>query len=168
MTETLPAPPPLTPAAAGMWESYLRTLPTDHPHRRATPDVVSFGDSPALADELAALVVDGRKRATASLPVEFTALGQPLPRPGDLSVVTRGDGEPVAIIVLTEVREVPFAAVDTAFAAAEGEGDGSLAWWQTAHRGYFDRIVQRLGGTAFDETTVVLCQCFRVLWRGAP
>jgi len=32
---------------------------------------------------------------------------------------------------------VPFGAVDAAFAAAEGEGDRSLAWWQAAHTAYF-------------------------------
>ncbi|PYM31010.1 MAG: ASCH domain-containing protein, partial [Candidatus Rokuibacteriota bacterium] len=31
----------------------------------------AFGDSPALAKELAALVLAGHKRATASLPVQF-------------------------------------------------------------------------------------------------
>jgi uncharacterized protein YhfF len=150
--------------AHACWERYVATLPAAHPHRARPPDVFAFGDSPALADELAALVEAGRKRATASLPVEFSLEGLPLPAPGDVSVVTRADGTPVAIIELTEVRHVPFHAVDAAFARDEGEGDGSLAWWQAAHRRYFGRVCARVG-ERFDETAPVICQRFRLLGR---
>jgi uncharacterized protein YhfF len=152
---------PLTPTS--FWQRYLDSLPAAHPHRGARPDAFAFGDSAPLADELAALVLAGRKRATASLAVEFTALGDPLPAAGDLSIVLRGDQTPVAIIERTEVREVPFRAVDEAFAAREGEGDGTLAGWREAHREYFTRVCARLGG-AFGEDTPVLCQGFRLLW----
>lgn len=127
------------------------------------PDIFAFGDSPDLSDELAALVLSGRKRATASLPIEFTSSGDPLPAVGGVSIVTRADGHPVAIIEVTEVRHIPFASVDETFAAAEGEGDGSLAWWRAAHRIYFTRVCARLGGS-FDDATVVICQRFRLLW----
>jgi uncharacterized protein YhfF len=153
--------------AAAFWHAYLATLPAEHPHRRARPDVFAFGDSPTLADQLAALVEAGRKRATASLPVEFAVEGLPLPAAGDVSIVTRGDGSPVAVIELVEVRWVPFQEVDAAFAAEEGEGDGTLAWWQAAHRNYFGRVCARQGAS-FDETTPVICQRFRTLWRRGP
>src|SRR5262249_36984325 len=116
----------MTENAKIFWQRYLATLPGEHPHRHARPDAFSFGDSPALADPPAALVRVGRKRATTSLPVEFTSLGLPLPGVGDVSVVTRADGTAVAIIELVEVRHVPFQAVDAAYAADEGEGDGTL------------------------------------------
>jgi len=154
---------PLTEAAANFWQRYLGTLSDGHPHHRAAPDTFAFGDSPALADELAALVVAGRKRATASLPAEFTFPGLPLPKSGDVSIVTRADGVPVAIIELVEVRQVPFQEVDAAFAADEGEGDGTLASWQAAHRKYFGRVCARQGGE-FGETTLVICQRFRLAW----
>src|SRR5439155_1140188 len=119
--------------AAAFLRSYLTRLPADHPHHRARVTAFAFGDSPALAKELAALVLAGHKRATASLPVQFEADGAPLPEAGDVSIVTLGDGTPVAIIETTEVRLLPFGAVDAAFAAAEGEGDRSLVWWRAAH-----------------------------------
>lgn len=153
----------MTEGAEAFWKDYLGTLPAAHPHRNARPDVFSFGDSPRLADELGALVQAGRKRATASLPVEFTSEGLPLPVAGDVSIVTRGDGAPVAIIETVEVRHTPFQAVDAAFAAHEGEGNRTLAWWQAAHREYFSRVSARLGGK-FEETTPVICQRFRVIW----
>ena len=147
------------------WKRYLDTLAADHPHRNGTASVLSFGDSPALADELVELVLLGRKRATTSLPIEFTSQGERLPAAGDVSIVTRADNSPVAVIELVEVRLIAFQAVDAAFAAIEGEGDGSLEWWRAAHRRYFRRVCERLGGQ-FDDATPVLCQVFRVVWPG--
>ena len=155
----------MTETAAAFWQRYVDTLPTEHPHRHAQPDAFAFGDSAALANELAALVQAGRKRATASLPVEFNAVGLPLPAVVDVSIVMLADGTPVAIIELVEVLHVPFQAVDAAFAGDEGEGDGSLAWWRAAHLRYFGRVCAKLGGN-FDETTPVICQRFRLLWTG--
>jgi len=151
---------------AEFWQRYVATLPEGHPHTRARVDAFSFGDSPGLAAELAELVWQGRKRATASLAVEFTSQGAALPRAGDVSVVTQADGTPVAIIELTEVRELPFRDVDAGFAAEEGEGDGSLEFWRTAHREYFSRTCARLGGR-FDDATPVICQKYKVLLRHA-
>lgn len=148
------------------WQGYVNTLPAEHPHRRARPDAFSFGDTPALADELGALVKTGRKRATASLPVEFTSAGDPLPAVGDLGIVLSGSGIPLAIIELSEVRELPFRDVDAAFAAEEGEGDATLEGWRDAHRAYFGRVSAR-AGLRFDETTTVICQRFRLVWTGA-
>jgi uncharacterized protein YhfF len=155
----------LNESLEAFWQGYVRTLPPEHPHKRTRPDVFAFGNSPALANELAGLVQAGRKRATTSLSIEFTSVGLPLPRAGDVSIVTLADGAPAVIIELVEVRHIPFRLVDAAFAADEGEGDGSLAWWQAAHRRYFGRVCARLGGK-FDETTVVICQRFRLLWGG--
>jgi uncharacterized protein YhfF len=155
----------MTAPAEAFWKGYLDTLPVEHLHRHARPDVFAFGDSPSLADELAVLMQIGRKRATASLPAEFTAVGLPLPAVGDVSVVTRADGSPVAIIELTEVRRIPFQAVDAGFAAAEGEGDRTLAWWRTAHRDYFSRVAAKLG-CEFHENAPVICQRFRLVWCG--
>ena len=153
----------MTETAADFWQRYVGTLPAEHAHRHARPVAFAFGDSPALADELAALVQAGRKRATASLSVEFTSVGLALPAAGDVSIITLANGVPVAVIELIEVRHVPFQAVEATFAADEGEGDGSLAWWQAAHRTYFGRVCARLGGE-FDEMITVICQRFRLVW----
>lgn len=123
-------------SAAAFWTTYLATLPPDHPHRRARVSVFAFGDSAALARELAVLVRAGQKRATASLPVEFTAAGDPLPTVGDVDIVTLADGEPVCIIETTEVRLVA----------------------------YFGRVCGRLGGH-LDDATLILCRRFRLLYQ---
>ena len=46
-------------------------------------DVVAFGDSPAMADELGALVVKGPKRATAGLLRDYDSWREALPQVGE-------------------------------------------------------------------------------------
>ncbi|MBS0337820.1 MAG: ASCH domain-containing protein [Proteobacteria bacterium] len=145
------------------WAGFVRSLDPDDRRRTAKPDAFGFGGEGDLADKLAALVLAGRKRATASLVVEYTALGEPLPKAGDLSIILDGAGHPVAIIERTAVDLVPFGSVSEDFAACEGEGDGSLRYWREAHTRYFNSVVARLGGR-LDESTPVLCQRFRLVW----
>jgi uncharacterized protein YhfF len=151
-------------ACALAWRAYLSVLPSGHPHQVLEPDAFAFGDERELADELAALVITGQKRATTSLAVEFTSLNEALPEVGDVSIIVRGDGLPVAIIERTEVDTKPFDSVDDVFAAIEGEGDGSLAYWRAAHAQYFSAVCARLGGH-FNGQTPVICQVFHVVWR---
>src|SRR5690349_3422946 len=109
-------------AIVAFWQAFVESLPVDDPRRFAKPDAFGFGGNAQLADELAALVLAGRKRATASLPVEYSSLNEPLPKAGDLSIVLDGRGAPIAIIERTSVELVPFGDVDAEFAAYEGEG----------------------------------------------
>ncbi|MBZ0298893.1 MAG: ASCH domain-containing protein [Anaerolineae bacterium] len=146
------------------WQRYLDTLPPGHPHHQAAYSAWSFGDSPALADELGQLVVEGAKTATASAVWEYEHDGTPPPHVGELSVILAGDGTPLGILETTEVRTLTFNAVDSDFAAEEGEGDRSLAYWREAHRRYFSRVLPPIGRT-FDETMPVLCERFRVVFQ---
>ena len=63
-------PAAVSERAAALWRAYLAGLPPDHPHWTVRITEFSFGDSPAMADELAALVVSGRKQATATLAIQ--------------------------------------------------------------------------------------------------
>jgi uncharacterized protein YhfF len=148
------------------WAEFVESLAAGDPRRMARPDAFGFGGEGELADELAALVLAGKKRATASLPVEYTALGEALPKAGDMSIILNGTGDPVAIIERTSVDLVEFHAVDAKFAAHEGEGDGSLAYWRQAHTWYFSQVCEKLGGKLEDKT-LVLCQRFKVVWPPA-
>lgn len=93
-----------------------------------------FGDSPELADRLAALVVSGVKTATCSAAVHgFEA------EIGEQQVVLSGEGKPVAVIETRSLDILPFEAVTPQQAALEGEGDLSHAYWFDAHKAYFGR-----------------------------
>ncbi len=121
-----------------------------------------FGDSEEMADELAELVLEGKKRATAASRWSFEDEGKRLPVPGDLSIVTNWAGEPLCIIETTGVEIVPFRDVTEEFAATEGEGDGSLGYWRECHRDYFMRECAK-SGREFSEEMLIVCERFRVM-----
>lgn len=123
-----------------------------------------FDDNEASADSLAALVLAGTKRATASIVWSFEQEGKAPPKPGDLSVVTSWDGQPLCVIETTAVAIVAFDQVDEDFAATEGEGDASLAYWRRVHWDYFARECARIGLQPSLDMAV-LCERFRVVYR---
>ncbi|GAB2476798.1 ASCH domain-containing protein [Xylanimonas ulmi] len=128
------------------------------------PPAWSFGDSPALADELLALVLAGVKTATSSLAVEYGD-DEPAPQPGELSVVLDGAGAPQALIRTTAVDVVAFGAVTEEFARREGEGDGSLTSWRAEHEAYWRRSMPE--GHEFSPDLEVLCERFELLYPKA-
>jgi uncharacterized protein YhfF/RimJ/RimL family protein N-acetyltransferase len=145
------------------WTSFLETLGPNDTRRNATPDSFAFAGGGELADELLLLVLSRAKQATASLPIEYTATGEPLPKAGDLSIILDSQNRPAAIIERTSVEVVPFQDVGEEFAACEGEGDGSLHYWREAHTWYFNTVCERLGGK-FEPKTEILCQKFKLVW----
>ncbi|WP_333833907.1 ASCH domain-containing protein [Rubrimonas sp.] len=112
----------------------------------------AFGDSPALGDELAALVLAGRKRATCWPVAEGaqTAVGNRM-------VMLDGLGRPRAVLETVELVQLRFGDVDAAFAFDEGEGDRTLAAWRAAHRRYFTRRGE------FSEDLALWCERFRLV-----
>lgn len=119
------------------------------------PPAWSFGDDPALADQLLGLVLDGAKTATSTALVELERAGEPLPARGDLSILLDGGGHPGALIRTTEVATVPFDRVGADLAAAEGEDDRSLESWRTEHERYWRRVLPALGAEFAPDMPVV-------------
>jgi uncharacterized protein YhfF len=146
-----------------LWAAYVRVHPE---HATEEPPVEAFGDSPAMADELLALVLAGTKRATAGLVAAYDHDGDPLPRVGDHWVVTDGTGTERAVLRSREIRIGRLDSVDEQFARDEGEGDLTLEWWLTAHRAFFGREVERCGIAAPDgvDALDVVFERFDVVW----
>ncbi len=150
-------------AIAAFWHTYLAALPDEAPRPMFMPEAWHFCDNAADADELADLVLVGVKRATASLQWAYAGENDPLPQVGDLSIITNWDGDPLCIIVTTEVTITPFNAVSAEFAAAEGEGDRSLAYWRKVHWDFFSEECAEIGrGPA--EDMPVICERFKVVY----
>ncbi|HYD78170.1 MAG TPA: ASCH domain-containing protein [Paucimonas sp.] len=122
-----------------------------------------FCDNEQDAEELGQLVLAGTKRATASLLMAHEAEGKPLPEVGALSIVTNWSGEPLCVIETTRVDIVPFDQVTAEFAATEGEGDKSLAYWREGHWRFFSRECQQLGLEPSSDMLVV-CERFQVVY----
>lgn len=125
--------------------------------------VDAFGDSPEMHDELLALVLNGTKKATASLARWYTE--DELPRVGDLALITDGSGKPRCVIRTTQVDIIPVREVDADFAYAEGEGDRSHEYWITEHRKFWQREAAREGFEYSDDLDVV-CERFELVWAG--
>jgi len=146
----------------GFWSAF--TNASGEPDQSRFLEAFAFGDSEGLADELATLVLQGVKRATAGSLWVCQADGKRVPKPGDLSIVTNWIGQPLCIIETGGVQIVPFSEVTAEFAAAEGEGDLSLSFWRQAHTEYFTRECARIG-RAFGQSMPVICERFRVVYR---
>ena len=127
------------------------------------PPAWSFGDNPRLADELLELVLDGTKTATSSALAELEAAGEPVPRPGDLSILLDAEGHPRALIRTSRVDVVPLRDVTGEFAALEGEDDRTLVSWRREHERYFRRVLEP-AGVEFDESLPVALERFEVLY----
>ena len=113
----------------------------------------AFGDSPALADELLALVLAAKKTATCWAVSE----GDKGVVVGKRWIVKDGQGRPRAVLETVEVTRRRFEEVDAAFAHEEGEGDRSLAYWRRAHTDYFTRRGE------FQPGMEVYCERFRLV-----
>ena len=126
-------------------------------------DAFVFGDSPALADDLAALVIDGTKRATTALLADLAHRDEQVPSAGDLAIVLDGRQQPVAVIRTTDVQVAPLRTVDAAFAWDEGEGDRSLEYWLAEHERFFRGRCDELGLT-FSHDLLVVFERFELFW----
>lgn len=144
------------------FEAYWRAFRSSRPDTTVPDepdDVFTFGHTPAMADDLGALVVQDIKTATTSALGAYEA-GEPLPQVGELSIVLSGNGQALCVIETTEVRVLPFMEVDAVFAYDEGEGDRSLAYWREAHVRFFGATLPG----PFDEQMQVVCERFRLVW----
>ena len=153
------------PRAAELWQAFCRDNPEIDPN---TPyQAWYFGDSRELAGELLALVLADKKTATAALGWSIEAEPDEAPVLGGYSVITDFDGTPHCILQTTEIRTLPYDEVDPQFAADEGEGDLSLAYWREAHWRFFGRECGKLGREPELKMPVV-CERFRVVYRKEP
>ena len=116
-------------------------------------DRFPFGDGPELADELLALILEGKKTATCWSAVE----GLKGTEVGKRWVAEDGAGRTRAVLETVELTQRRFDQVDAAFARDEGEDDRTLASWRIAHERYFTR------NTGFAPDMLLWCERFRLI-----
>jgi len=135
-------------------EAHLGTL-----GEAVAPRTRSFGETPELADDQLASVLDGSKTATSGLESEYVDANEPLPRPGDLAIVVDGTGAPRALIRTEEVAVVPFGEITAMQVTAEGEWDRTLDSWRAEHRSAWET-----DGHVVDDATPVVLERFKVVF----
>jgi len=114
---------------------------------------IEFGTKGEFRDELIALILQGKKKATTgTLEWDYQANSEPIEFVGEKLAVLNNDGEQVATIQVTRVDVVRFADVPDEFALAEGEGDLSGDEFRKGHMRYWTK----LGLTINEDTEIVL------------
>ncbi|CAM5218055.1 putative protein YhfF OS=Ureibacillus acetophenoni OX=614649 GN=SAMN05877842_102398 PE=4 SV=1 [Ureibacillus acetophenoni] len=116
-----------------------------------------------LANELLQLVLDGQKKATASSLWSYEIQGNPLPKVGDLSIVTDWEGTPRCVIQTTAVTIIPFSEVTYDLCKREGEDD-TLESWQRGHIRFYKSEGSSIG-YEFHEDMPVVFEDFEVVYK---
>lgn len=145
------------------WQRFLKVNPRNQ-SALTYEDAWSFGDTPQMADELAALVLAGKKTATTSAAALYEIEQEALPQSGTYSVLLDGSDVPRAVLYLESVSIVPFDEVTAAFAFLEGEGDRTLAYWRRVHEGFFRRAYAS-AGLSFHAQMLCVCEMFSVEYQ---
>jgi len=153
---------PEHPSVKIMWIEYLRSAGKD----TATPlPLVSyFCNNEKDTDHTAELARSGMKRATSSSVWICEFYHEPLRNIGDLEIITNWAGEARCIIRIMKSEIVQFKDITEEYAAMEGEGDGSLRYWQDTHRAFFEREFEGTPYT-FTESIPVLFEEFEVIYK---
>ncbi|WP_182201685.1 ASCH domain-containing protein [Paraliobacillus salinarum] len=143
-----------------MWKEYKKInaeAPTNY-------DAWAFGDSKEMADELAELVLEGTKTATASNYILYELDNEELPYVGLINVILDGEGNAVAIVETTSVEVVPFDEVTAEHAYLEGEGDRTLSYWRDVHETFFKKELETINQD-FNYNILVVCERFKMVYR---
>lgn len=142
------------------WQDFLRQTGRDE--HTAHSDVYAFGHYEELAEELLELVLCGQKRATCSSLLDYQIKGDPVPKRGDLCVITHWDGTPAAVVETTEIAILPFKEVTWDMCKREGE-DENLQSWQEGHVRFFTAEGASTG-YAFSWDMPVIFEDFKRVW----
>lgn len=141
-----------------LWAAYK----TANPEAGEDYEPWAYGADP---DMLAELTRAGIKTAADGAGPLYELEGEPLPAPGEYSVILDSRDEAVAVIRTTKVYTVPFDQVSAGQAWREGEGDRSLSYWRRVHEDFF-RAELKEAGLEFSPSMPVVCKEFEVVYRG--
>ena len=113
------------------------------------------------ANHLLKLVLEGKKRATSSSLRGYQVEDEPLPKVGDMSVITDWDGNDGCVIRTVSVEIIRFGDMTFDIAKLEGE-DECLETWREKHIRFFTEEGKEVGYT-FDEDMPVVFERFEIV-----
>lgn len=148
-----------------MWSLYLDSLGETLESTNKSYEAWHFCNNEKDANELAELTKKGTKRATAGLLKAYEYDSDPIPKKGDLHIITDWDKNAVCIIKVKAVEILPFKDITQKHASIEGEGDGSLKYWRDGHHKFFKMDCESMG-ISFTEDLEVIFMIFDVIFKG--
>ena len=141
-----------------LWAEYIDNGNKDEKH-----EAWAFCGGGREADELLALVKEGKKRGTASSLIAYRVENEPLPKVGDKSIILDSNNEAHLIIVTRKVTVTPFLQVHPYHGYMEGEGDRSLNYWREVHEIFFKPDYEA-AGKDFDPMGEAVLEEFDVIY----
>jgi len=147
-----------------MWKKYLFTIGENINDTSKTYESWYFCNNEKDANELAALVKKGIKKATASLHCLYEIENEPMPKVGDYIIITNWKGIAQCVIQITNINIIPFEDVTEEFAVKEGEGDKTLTFWRKVHRKFFSLELKEYN-KKFSEDMLMICEEFKVVYH---
>lgn len=144
-----------------MWERFIESSPE---YSETKYRAWYFCDNERCANELAALVSIGIKRATTSLMLWYENGNEVMPEVNDVNIVTDWNGVAQCIIKTKKVLVLPFKNVYCEMAFTEGEGDKSLDYWKKAHVSFFERELEN-EKIKFSGDTEVVFEEFEMIFK---
>lgn len=147
-----------------MWEKYLSAIGENIKNTAKTYEFWHFCNNKKDANELAVLVKNEKKKATASLHCLYAIENESLPEVGDYVIITDWNGIAQCVIRVTGINIIPFREVTEEFAAKEGERDGTLSFWREVHRKFFTLGLKE-HNKKFSEDMLVICEEFEVVYQ---
>lgn len=118
-----------------------------------------FAEPGEFRDELTALVLAGKKTATAGVwRVDYEPDEEEIDKVGERQVVLDSLEQPTAIIEVTRVESYPFLEVPWELAQDEGEGFDSIEDFRTGYRRYFEAM-----GVTLADSDLMICMWFKVV-----
>jgi len=147
--------------AKEMWTNYTNQFCEN---KNKTYEAWHFSNDEKNANELAELVVNGEKTATASGFCFYKFEHEEIPKVGSFSIVLDWNDNAKCIIRISKVYTLPFNKVTKEHACKEGEGDKTLLYWRNVHKRFFSEELNEYK-KAFNENMMVVCEEFEVVWK---
>mgnify|MGYP001106400008 CR=1 FL=1 len=146
-----------------MWKEYLQQIGEDSNGTSLTYESWHFCDNQKDANELVQLVLEGAKRATASLHRTYKFENEEVPKEGSHVVITDWEGTAKCIIKNHKISILPFKDITEDHARIEGEGDLSLEYWREGHIRFFTMECEVMG-IEFSQDMLVVFEEFHLVY----
>ena len=145
-----------------MWHSFTELNPEFKDYEM--PESWYFHNNEKDANQLAELVVNGKKKAASGLYLWYEEAKADLPKVGTKHIITDFSGKAKAIIEIKQVDTIPFNQIAKAYAALDmGTEIEPLNKWKKAHWDFFTNAMADSCKKPTEEMLVV-CERFETIW----
>ena len=145
------------------WQEYLKKTNQEEEDALFSGELL-FEEKGITGLEQHSLILSGAKTAMFRAVDAYEINMEPLPISGEIYVVLDLNEEPSSIIEVTDVNIIPFCEIPWDLARRDGENE-NLSEWQEKMRELISDEADLCGFT-FTEDTKIVCEIFRVIYRG--